>query len=188
MTSEDTDITAEYIDKDITADYIDKLLRDNDYFPKENNPVLTTANMMEEFLLLEDKEPQQIEKDPKTSVGRLDPVLYEQNVENFSLGGKIEKEAKISFGRSNPVSNEQIFDNGLSDQNGSPPGNGLISALTSPLAPESLSPHVPHLELIFAMTTSTDFPMSSNAEPTLPHTRPHPIDTLRAARALSRTN
>jgi hypothetical protein len=65
MASEDTDITAEYIDKDIiTADYTDKFLRDNDYFPKETNPVLTTANMMEEFLLLEDKEPQQIVKDP----------------------------------------------------------------------------------------------------------------------------
>ena len=38
------------------------------------------------------------------------------------------------------------------------------------------------------MTTSTDRTMSANAEPTLSQTQPHPIDALRAARALARTN
>jgi hypothetical protein len=201
MTSEDTDTTSEYIDKFLL-----------DYFREEINPVITTANMMEDLMLLEDKEPKQTEKYPKTSVGGSDPVLGAQTFEKISLEEKIvktsvggqqtEKYPQTSVEGSDSVLYEQNVDNflledqiekeafvnGLSDKNGSLPGSGLISPLSSPLEPASLSQHVPHLELIDAMTTSTDFPISANAEPTLPQTLPHPIDALRAARALARTN
>ena len=152
MTSEDTDTASEYIDKFLL-----------DYFREESNPVITTANMMEDLMLLEDKEPEQTEKYPKTSVGGSDPVLGAQNFENFSLEEKIvrtsvggqqtEKYPKTSVGGSDSGLDEQnvdnflledqiekeVFVNGLSDKNGSLPGNGLISPLTSPLEPvESL--------------------------------------------------
>ena len=116
---------------------------------------------------------EKIAKTSKTSVEGSESDLDEQNVDNFSLEDKIEKE---------------VFVNGLSNKNESLRGNSLIFPLTSPLEPASLSQHVPHLELIDAMTTSTDRTMSANAEPTLSQTQPHPIDALRAARALARTN
>ena len=57
MTSEDTDTASEYIDKFLL-----------DYFREEINPVITTANMMEDMMLLEDNDPAQTEKYPKTTV------------------------------------------------------------------------------------------------------------------------